>query len=357
MRGKFIMALAIILALSGTGVNTYAAAKNNYKPINGITVNKINFQTLKEGSIPSELATKIESNKSNKGYISLVDDITGYIYIAVLMGEKPTTGYSVSVNYVEDNEGRTKVFVSEKKPGSTDMLSQVKTYPYIVIRAQRITPNISVVNEFNEKYQNLESKEKEDPIIGVSTITGKIKNYEENDNKIYLTIEDSNGDVSYYFTDKTGKWADKKSYFTIGDKVIVKYALGTPAKYKDNSYFPFSDVIKLSGNDEQKTWKDLNKFLQVPQNKEWKIKLNEKLVSKNVNNKTVYILDSKGKKLPIKVTLEKDKKSIKIKPMKKYAVGETYYLYISKDLQQNSKTKDIAGYRIEFTIEKDIVLN
>lgn len=235
MKNKLAASLAIILALTGTGINTYVINKSNSNSIATMVLNKIEFQTVKLEEIPPNLVEKIQNNKTHKGYIYFTDDRTGDIYVAILYGEKPTAGYSVLVNLIEQNDGKTNVFVTEKNPLPNDTVAQVITYPYTVIRTRGITPNISVLNGLNEKYQNL---------IGVSTIEGTIKSYGEDPNRIYVTIEDSTGNLRYYFTNKVGKWLGQSKNFKVGDKVTVNYTLGSPIKYNNNSYLPFTDMTK-----------------------------------------------------------------------------------------------------------------
>lgn len=357
MKYKSIIALSIVMLLSGTGNVAYASTKDSKRPINPITVNKANFQVLKNEEIPVDLKNKIEINKEKKGYISLMEDKTGYLYVAILYGARPTTGYSIGVNYVEDNEGRTNIFISENKPSPDYMQAQVITYPYTVIRVQGVTPNVTVINQFNEKYDNLSVKEQEPPVIGAGTITGKVKNYEEKDKRKYLTIEDAKGNLHYFYNDRGDKGLDKKLHLLKGDNVIVKYALGTPVNYKGNAYLPFKNIIKLKDKDKEKNWKDLKSYSQVPKDKEWSIKFENKILDKNVNTETVYILNSKGNRFPITVSLQEDKKTIKIKPIINYNLGETYYLYISRNVQPNDIKENIEGYRMKFTVEEDVVIN
>ena len=122
-------------------------------PPQGITVNIFHFEVLVD-NIPEELTDLIEQNKEEKGYIA--KEMDGVWYIAVLMGEKNTGGYDIEVESIEDNEGRTNIFVKEIVPEKDAMVTMAITYPYEVIKiTDGLAPNFKVVNQDNVEYPEI----------------------------------------------------------------------------------------------------------------------------------------------------------------------------------------------------------
>jgi len=145
------------MSLSCTSLPVYALSSNGVStaPIQGIVNNKINFEVVEDKAAPKELLSMISKGKENKGFIFTIDDATGYIYIAVLSGARPTGGYSIEVTGIDDNEGKTNVFVKETAPSKDAFVTQVITYPYTIVKARGITPNITVKNTQEQSYNNI----------------------------------------------------------------------------------------------------------------------------------------------------------------------------------------------------------
>lgn len=127
--------------------------KGNTKAPQGITVNKISFQEVGMDSLPPNMNNSINNFKANRGY--LVYDYNGYYYIAVFSGKKNTGGYSIKVLSIEDNEGKTNIVVEEKNPPKGAIVTQVITYPYTVVKATGITPNITVTTTTGETLEKI----------------------------------------------------------------------------------------------------------------------------------------------------------------------------------------------------------
>jgi hypothetical protein len=173
---KYILKLTTILALAallggcaGVSAKTGDQSKPTDKPVSdviakpgkdnqGITVNKISFEELSEENIPEFLKDKVESSKTQRGYI--YEEKDGYFYIVIFSGEKSTGGYSIKVISIEDNEGKTNIMVEETSPNKGDMVTQAITYPYTAIKVTGITPNINIFNKDGSasNYPLLESK-------------------------------------------------------------------------------------------------------------------------------------------------------------------------------------------------------
>ncbi|ERI92657.1 hypothetical protein HMPREF1982_02266 [Clostridiales bacterium oral taxon 876 str. F0540] len=123
----------------------------------GITMNKINFDEVPEGSLPSSLETSVKVLKANRGYIITEHD--GWYYIAVFSGKKSTGGYSIKVLSVEDNEGKTTIVVEEKAPKQQDIVTQAITYPYTVIKLKGIMQNVTIKNTKGETLEKVLKEE------------------------------------------------------------------------------------------------------------------------------------------------------------------------------------------------------
>jgi hypothetical protein len=160
---KSILKLTAVITLSALisgcvskGAVDSSVPKSGEKPVEssdtklntgnqGITVNKISFEEVSEADVPDSLKGKIETSKLQRGFI--YEEKDGYFYIAIFSGEKPTGGYSIKVLSIEDNEGATNIFVEELAPKQGDMVTQAITYPYTVIKATGITPDIAIFNK------------------------------------------------------------------------------------------------------------------------------------------------------------------------------------------------------------------
>ncbi|MGC7870314.1 Ig-like domain-containing protein [Desulfosporosinus sp. SYSU MS00001] len=64
-------------------------------------------------------------------------------------------------------------------------------------------------------------------------------------------------------------------------------------------------------------------------NKVWKISFNNPLLSSSVNNKTMYVTDSKQKNFSTTVKVSDDGLSVIVAPSSSYKSGEDYFLYIT----------------------------
>lgn len=85
-------------------------------------------------------------------------------------------------------------------------------------------------------------------------------------------------------------------------------------------------------------WKEVGRgnreFTQnVPLNKTWTIILNTKVDEMTITDETVYIVDSKFKRVPVSLKLQGDQKTIKVTPQNEYTPNETYRLYITDGVQ------------------------
>ena len=117
----------------------------NPGPPQGITVNKIQFEVLKD------LPPQVKQPLTEKGY-QVIKSNDKYI-IVISSGEKRTGGYSINVTQVEDNEGKTIITVNERNPVQGEITTQVITYPVVAIQiGNNISPDFVVKNSKGETF-------------------------------------------------------------------------------------------------------------------------------------------------------------------------------------------------------------
>lgn len=166
-----LLASSLTLSLFGNGgqlLSTRIAGGTTIKATTapqGITVNKITFQTVTNTStLPKAMLEKIEAVKKSRGFYLFENKEYGVkedgYHLLIALGERPTAGYGIKVKAVEDNEGKTLVYVEEAKPAEGTMAAQVITYPYVVIKIKGVTPNVTIVEEKGKAYPNLKVEDK-----------------------------------------------------------------------------------------------------------------------------------------------------------------------------------------------------
>ena len=94
---------------------------------------------------------------SQKGYAELMEklgrpedtkeiDFSGFIIIAVFMGEKPTGGYDIRIQSIVRKGEILEVHVLTRVPGEGEMVTQALTSPYHIV----MCPRPSGKDSFNE---------------------------------------------------------------------------------------------------------------------------------------------------------------------------------------------------------------
>jgi uncharacterized repeat protein (TIGR02543 family) len=84
--------------------------------------------------------------------------------------------------------------------------------------------------------------------------------------------------------------------------------------------------------------------------KEWQIKFTKAADAVTVTKENVYVVDSKGNKVDVKVSYGSDN-ILKVVPVNPYTSGETYYLYISKAVKSKDRTSLVNELRYQFTVK------
>lgn len=341
-----------IIKIKSTTVNISVKSLNSVEYKN-LTPNSqqgnVNFEAVDRSAAPNELNKLIDAKREKQGFLYYEDKYSGYVYVAILRGEKNTLGYEVYVKSITNINGAADIQVIEINPAKESV--KAINYPYTIIRSKDITTNITVKSS-NSEYKNLMDKS---PVIGTGCIIGTFKKAGYDNKYVYIVIEDSRRNKNaYYTTYNSSEWL-KLSKLKAGDEVYIKYTLGTPVKYDSLSAFPYNEIVLLNENTDDNVdididigileifdlnWVSLNPYNNVDINKVWTIKFNKRVNINSIDRDGIYIRDISGNKIPVEILSGTDEYSIKVKPAKNYAYGQTYYLFISSDLIQ----KDVEHY-------------
>ncbi|WP_255547712.1 protease complex subunit PrcB family protein [Crassaminicella indica] len=139
MKGKFnlkalswkkILIVAIVIMLI---IAAFYAVKYFVKDDDGVP-----FELLSEEQIPQKIQEILPRYKSLER--ALACKVDGEIFVIATRGEKPTGGYTIQIDSIEkvNIDGKTKlvVYTTFKDPKPGDIVTQVITYPYVVVKTE-----------------------------------------------------------------------------------------------------------------------------------------------------------------------------------------------------------------------------
>ncbi|RJX23689.1 MAG: protease complex subunit PrcB family protein [Dethiobacter sp.] len=153
MKRLFIVFLTIATALLFAGCGTVN------KP--GAT-EPLEYEIVEEtDSLPQDISGIIEHLKIHRGYFVFTpqDYDTGKdIYLLISSGEKPTGGYTIEVDSLIVQNGALKITVEERKPAKEDLVIQVLTYPFVVVKIFDSYENYNIINKENIKFEEISSE-------------------------------------------------------------------------------------------------------------------------------------------------------------------------------------------------------
>lgn len=138
----------------------------------------------------------------------------------------------------------------------------------------------------------------------------------------------------------------KENYLTV---------VGGETKIKENkkNFMTIKDL--LTSKEDKGQVIDMEKKENIPLNKFWTIKFEKEIDALTVNTANVYVLDEQNHEVKIKVSYDKNSKSIKVEPENSYERGKKYTLFI-KDIQSIDKdgeiSKLVAPIKMEFVTKK-----
>ncbi len=172
-------------------------------------------------TLPKKIAETLEDLKRQRGYFVFnpKDYGTGNdLYVLISAGEKPTGGYSISVESLILQNNTLKVVVKEQEPAAEDGVIQVITYPLVVIKMYDLIEGIYVTDEDNKEFkeittQNLPSVSKsrgvyigqvDNNFIEIE-VSGEAKVFMLPDSKLIQKINDGDEIVIEYHKDEHGR--------------------------------------------------------------------------------------------------------------------------------------------------------
>lgn len=140
---------------------------------------------------------------------------------------------------------------------------------------------------------------------------------------------------------------------------LIKFQQGTPNVIVRTEEGEKLDKIVYNipvVTDDSSDWKSLAEKSDVEEDKEWSIRFNKEVIESSLDSNSVYVLDSNGQKVDIAVSVSDDKQTVKIKPTGTYMPGESYCLYISKNVILDTWGPLKIGYKMQFSVRTAIAI-
>jgi hypothetical protein len=106
----------------------------------------VRYSIVDEDDIPDYIRRVIEETKSETTSM-VFDGEPGTQYVYIALGERRTGGYHISLEGVEQSGERILVSCSEIKPADSEMVTQVLTYPWIVLKVHSELPIEIAIHE------------------------------------------------------------------------------------------------------------------------------------------------------------------------------------------------------------------
>lgn len=103
-------------------------------------IGELDFTVIPEESIPAELKTIIDERKKEMFKTTYVDNDS--LYIIIGYGSQPTGGYSIGINELYETKNGIYVKTEFLGPSKNEEVTQIVTYPYIVIKLDYIDKSI-----------------------------------------------------------------------------------------------------------------------------------------------------------------------------------------------------------------------
>lgn len=115
---------------------------------------EVTYQILDENQIPEKISEILPRYKMLER--ALATKIEDEVYVIVTRGEKLTGGYQVDIEKIqlskEDSEQKVVVHALFKDPNPDDLVPQVITYPYVVVKTNltELPPRIDLEVKIKE---------------------------------------------------------------------------------------------------------------------------------------------------------------------------------------------------------------
>ncbi len=122
-----------IMLVMGLALLLVACKSSNSKPEK---LKELDFTVVENADVPDKLMETISEKKSKPFKITFSDEGEEYLYIIVGYGEKPTGGYSISVDELYLAENVIYIDTNLIGPSEEEFVSNAVTYPYVVIKTE-----------------------------------------------------------------------------------------------------------------------------------------------------------------------------------------------------------------------------
>lgn len=96
-------------------------------------VPELEFRSISIFQAPPQVERMVQQQRKEEGAAVYVSDDA--VYIVVARGEKPTGGYGIRVVDIEEEEDGFNVHVEYLDPKPGQLVAQVVTYPFAVVKA------------------------------------------------------------------------------------------------------------------------------------------------------------------------------------------------------------------------------
>lgn len=91
--------------------------------------------------------------------------------------------------------------------------------------------------------------------------------------------------------------------------------------------------------------------VEVHDNMIWTIEFNDEMNPSTITNKTLFILNSDGERVPTLIINDSMRTINILAPVDKYEVGETYYLYLTNEIESSTGEKMQERFILQFFIQ------
>lgn len=125
--------IVYFLLLIGLSFTLFACKTKDSKPEK---VKELEFTVVEDADVPEKLMEIINERKSKPFKITYADEDKEYLYIIVGYGEKPTGGYSISIDELYLAENVIYLDTNLIGPSEEEFVSNAVTYPYVVIKTE-----------------------------------------------------------------------------------------------------------------------------------------------------------------------------------------------------------------------------
>ncbi|SOC19479.1 Ig-like domain-containing protein [Ureibacillus xyleni] len=259
--------------------------------------------------------------------------------------------------FIEHSDGE-KVFIKGEvvpyKNGELGLkftINKFSTFTIINMENGWKTPNYN--DQFTGRTSEIEQPVMADKVWNI-TFNQTIKNNTVNEDTVYMYDEDGEKvEIDVQLTNNRTITVSPKSYYKPDTKYYlylskdIESSNGVPLKESERYVFKTTPYSLDKGKWQEKA--------DVSPNKEWTITFNANVKESLLIDNYIFVTDQHGRKVQVNTELV-NPKTVKIKPVKPYDYGQTYYLFM-KDLKSDSDITMKEQTWMKYTIESGNVRN